>query len=68
MSHLKFARQTYLQHLRDSFKYGLKSLKASFLFFVHGIFPEYFTHTSDLIFELNDIIKEKYENIKSDII
>lgn len=63
MSHLKFAKQTYFQHLKDSFKYGFITLKASFLFFVHGVFPEYFTNTSDLIFELNDTIKKKYENI-----
>ena len=62
--HLQFAKQTYIGHLKDSFYYSFRSFKASFYFFIHGIFPDIYTYTgSEEIYDLNNIIIEKYDNI-----
>jgi hypothetical protein len=61
MSHLEDAKQTYLMHMKDSLLYRLSSLKASFYFFIHGLFPEFYkSNGSKEINNLNEIIKEKY--------
>lgn len=60
--HLKYAKQTYYRHFRDSIKYCKLSLKASFYFFIHSICPDiYTTHGSNTISELHDMINLKYE-------
>ena len=40
--HLAFANQTYWQHFMDSIKYSFISLKASFYFFCHAVWPDIF--------------------------
>lgn len=60
MGHLEEAAQTYMEHFKDSISYSLRSIKATFYFFVHAISPDTFTKKgSDEIFELNDVLKEK---------
>lgn len=60
-THLDFAGQTYFEHFKDAIKYSYKSLKASFYFFIHALIPDVFTQSgSNCIHNLNDTIKEKY--------
>ena len=64
--HLEYAKQSYLQHLQDSFFYSWMSLKSSFYFFFHGLYPDIFkTNGSQTIVELHDIIQEKIESIQN---
>jgi hypothetical protein len=61
--HLVFANQTYLEHFKDAIRYSFISLKASFFFFCHAVWPDIFTKTgSDTIHELSEKIYEKYHN------
>lgn len=61
INHLNFANQTYFEHFKDSITYCGKSIKASFFFFVHAIWPDLFTQSgSQCIHELSDTIKYKY--------
>lgn len=62
--HLRFANQTYIEHMKDSLHYSWLSFKASFYFFIHAIYPDVFHHNgSDAITTINDEILEKYSNI-----
>lgn len=48
--HLKKVEETYFEHQRVAFSYGLRCLKAACMAFVHGIIPGFFqTNASDLI-------------------
>lgn len=61
--HLAFADQTYYDHFCDSIKYSWRSLRASFYFFCHAIWPDiYIKAGSDSVHELSNIIREKYTN------
>ena len=52
MSHLSDNDISYFEHLKRSMKYSGKSIKASFFFFIHAIFPNVFeTNGSDTIKE-----------------
>jgi hypothetical protein len=65
MKHLEYANQTYLQHFQDSMYYSWISLKACFIFFIHGIFPDTFIDNgSTTISLLNKIIQFKINQFK----
>lgn len=65
-NHLESVGQNYTEHLNDSMNYSWKSLKSSFYFFVHGIYPDVFeTSGSNTIIELNNQIKEKLDKINT---
>lgn len=60
-AHLRFANQTYTQHMKDSMHYSWLAFKASMCFLVHSFYPDVFQHNgSDLIISLNGEILEKY--------
>lgn len=68
ISHLKKAKQSYISHCYDAFLYSYVSLKASVIFFIHGLIPCIFSKTgSTLINELNHNISKKNDNL-TDII
>lgn len=59
--HLQIINQTYCCHFCDCMCYSWSSLKSSFYFFLHGIYPDIFQHNgSETILELNDKIRQKY--------
>lgn len=65
-THLTIAKQTYFDHLQDALYYSFLSLKASCLFFIHGLFPDIFeTAGSDQIQNIYMKILNKYKNIKN---
>ena len=65
INHLKYAKQTYYTHCSDAFYYSYLSLKASFVFFIHGLIPCIYTKKgSRIIQDLNEIIIEKRNNIE----
>ena len=43
--HPKSANLTYFQHMKIAFSHSFKSLLASFVFAVHGVFPFMFENT-----------------------
>ena len=60
-NHLNIINQSYCSHFCDAMKYCGISLKASFFFFIHAFWPDFFiSNGSEAIFRLNDIIVEKY--------
>jgi hypothetical protein len=60
--HLIKANQTYFEHFQDSLFYFRKSLKATFYFFVHALYPDLFEFSgSKEIFELHEAIVNKYK-------
>jgi hypothetical protein len=64
-NHLTTIGQTYYLHWFDAMKYCGISFKAAFFFFIHAFWPDFFVNNgSNTIFELNDIIMEKYKNFK----
>ena len=59
--HLNIINQNYISHFYDAMKYCGMAYKASFFFFVHAFWPDFFiSNGSETIFKLNDIIVEKY--------
>lgn len=59
--HLEENNQTYNEHFKDSFKYFKLSLKSSFYFLCHAIYPDLFVDKgSKTIFKLSKIIQSKY--------
>lgn len=62
--HLDTAEQSYLTHLSKNMKYALVSMKASFMFFVHGIWPDAFVYdASETLINLNhEIIDDSLNN------
>ena len=63
--HLEYAKQSYIEHFKDSIKYVKFSLQAVFYFTVHSIYPDLFEHQgSDVIKKLNDILQEKINKIQ----
>jgi len=62
--HLKYAKQTYLSHLKDALYYSYLSTKASIIFIIHGIVPCILTHKGGTIINnLNEKILQKKSNI-----
>jgi hypothetical protein len=59
--HLNVINQSYGSHFCDAMKYCGMAFKASFFFFVHAFWPDFFiSNGSETIFGLNEIIVEKY--------
>ena len=62
--HLDQVNQTYLTHFYDAISYSYISMKASFCFFVHSIYPDLFEYEgSQLIENLNNILIEKKKKL-----
>lgn len=60
IEHLRYANQSYLEHLKDALYYSYLSMKASIIFSIHGLFPFIYTRkASTIINELNEIIIQK---------
>lgn len=58
--HLEEKRVGYLRHMCRAFYYSLISLKASFAFFVHAIYPDVFETTgSDTVIGLRELFEYK---------
>lgn len=67
-SHLERANQTYSQHFKDSIYYSWLSLKSSFYFFFHAMYPNSFQSSgSDTVNHLNGILVEKLNGHKVSI-
>ncbi len=49
--HLLKAKQSYWSHLYDALGYSILSLKASFVFLVHGIYPDLWEWEGGLIIQ-----------------
>ena len=59
MSHLDNIGLSYYDHLKGAFIFSYLSLKASIVFFIHGLFPNYFIYTgSDIILLLNNKVND----------
>jgi len=66
-NHLKHVKQSYLEHFQDSSTYCYISLKASFYFFIHALWPDmYECNGSETISELNKILNEKKRKLNQD--
>lgn len=64
--HLENANQTYFEHFKDSFTYFILSLKASYYFLAHAIYPDiYETSGSSQIYEIYSCILDKYKKIEN---
>ena len=56
-NHLKYVKQTYLEHFMDAFSYSCRAFKSGFYFFVHALWPDMFEFNgSREIEELNSIL------------
>lgn len=65
IEHLKYAKQNYKEHLYDTLYYSFESIKASFIFIIHGFIPCIFTKKgSQIIHNLNEIIIEKKSKLE----
>jgi len=59
--HLSFVKQSYLDHFRDAIYYSSVSFRASFYFFIHALYPDFFIHSgSNAVISLATTIKNKY--------
>lgn len=58
--HLTVVKQNYKDHIKDSFYYGIVCFKLSVCFFIHGLYPDLFEHTSVELSQLLTLIKMKY--------
>jgi len=59
--HLSFVNQSYIAHFKDSIYYSTVSLKASFYFLCHALWPDIFVHSgSNAVITLSTTIKNKY--------
>jgi hypothetical protein len=62
--HLKNVNQTYIEHFYDAMNFSFMSLRASFYFFIHAIWPDLFlTNGSKQIEKLHNIILSKTNKI-----
>jgi hypothetical protein len=62
--HLKKAKQTYFEHFVDSTYFSFLALKASFIFLIHGIYPDSFEFEGGLIIkDLHKTIEDKKSKI-----
>lgn len=60
--HLYKTRQTYSLHFKHAFYYSMMSLKASYYFFIHALYPDIYTnHGSNTINFLNYIIQKNIQ-------
>lgn len=58
--HLTVVKQNYKDHMKDSFYYGIVCFKLAVCFFIHGLYPDLFEHTSVELSQLLTLIKMKY--------
>lgn len=61
--HLQKVKQSYTDHMNDSFYYGLVCLKLSIYFFIHGLYPDTLEHTSIELSQLSTLIKSKSNSL-----
>jgi hypothetical protein len=55
--HLQILKVSYTKHFKHSMYYSFQSLKSSYYFFVHAIYPDYYTtNGSTTIKQLNETI------------
>lgn len=65
MSHLNDVKQTYFEHMKNSFGYALLSFYAGTIFIIHGIFPDILVHDGTYtILLLEENLQTKKNNIK----
>ena len=65
--HLEKVKQTYIEHFFDSIVYFFYSIKASYFFLVHSLYPDFYeTSGSTEIRNLHMKILDKYKKIDSD--
>jgi hypothetical protein len=62
--HLKSVKQSYTDHMKDSFFYSLVCLKLGVYFFIHGLYPDILDNTSIELSQLSTLIKSKYNSLK----
>jgi hypothetical protein len=61
--HLFFVNQSYLVHFKESLYFSFVSLKASFYFLCHAVYPDIFVNNgSKTIYNLNKEIQDKLNN------
>lgn len=62
--HLTEVNQEYDNHFKDAMHYSWLSLKSSFFFFIHAIYPDAFkSNGSENIKKINTIIQDKMNNL-----
>lgn len=65
--HLEKVKQNYFEHFCDSIIYFFYSMKASYFFLIHSIYPDFYeTAGSGQIHDLYLIILEKYKKIEKE--
>lgn len=65
IKHLKYAKQSYLLHLYDTINYSYHAFHAGIVFIIHGLFPCIYTSRgSTIIYNLNEVIIEKKNNLE----
>lgn len=63
--HLEDIKQTYHEHLVDTFKYSLTCFGAGFIFLIHGFIPDIFVFDgSNMIAELHNTLTEKKKKLE----
>lgn len=64
-NHLSDLNVSYTTHFKHSMYYSIMSLKSSYYFFIHALYPDvYVTSGSDTIKKLHNIISENKSNYK----
>lgn len=65
--HLQQLKQNYFNHFYDALKYSILSLRASYYFFIHALYPDvYVTNGSETIDFIKKLIDyKKLINTKS---
>jgi hypothetical protein len=64
--HLKDLNVTYNTHFKHSMSYSLQSLKASYYFFIHSIYPDIYKDKGSLsIKKLNNTLHENFIKYKN---
>ena len=67
--HLQKVKQNYFEHFFDGIYYCRISLKASFYFFIHSLWPDLFEFDgSNTIKQLNNILEDKKRQISNKIL
>lgn len=63
--HLNHLNVSYTKHFKHSICYSLMSLKCSYYFFIHALYPDvYVTSGSDTIKKLHNIISDNKKEYK----
>jgi len=65
--HLEKVNQNYFEHFIDSIRYFFYSMKASYFFLIHSIYPDFYeTSGSGQIHFLHSMILDKYKKIEKE--